>query len=369
MNSDKKSLLILTILLFISSIITLFISSPVSRYVLTIILIVFMILFIFIVKKRKIFSIYKEQVLYIFIGAGLVYLTLYYLTGIEYGFYKTNLVDLLYEGLPLVVSVICMEIIRNIIVSQENRTANVFGTITFVIVDVVLLANVKDINSLYNFMDIVGLVLLPSIMSNILYHNISKEYGSYPNITLRVILTLPILLIPFSPNTPDSLISIFNLIYPLVLLEIINILYQKQKKLAIDKTFKFTPVILALLVVVSVFYALLISNQLSYGALVIATESMTGEINKGDFVVFEDIDSNDELKEGDILVFKKEDIYVVHRLVGIENVDNEDRYYTKGDANEDNDPGYITRDDIVGVTQFKISYFGYPTLWLRELFD
>ena len=70
-----------------------------------------------------------------------------------------------------------------------------------------------------------------------------------------------------------------------------------------------------------------------------------------------------------IKVVKREDIYVVHRLVGIENIDNEDRYYTKGDANEDNDPGYITRSDIVGVTKFKLSYFGYPTLWLRELFD
>ena len=369
MNSDKKSLLILTISLFISSIITLFISSPVSRYALTILLIVFMILFIFIVKKRKIFSIYKEQVLYIFIGAGLVYLTIYYLTGIKYGFYQMNLLDLLYEGLPLLVSVVCIEITRNIVVSQENKMANVLGTITFIIADVVLLANLKDIKSFYNFMDVIGLVLLPSIMSSVLYHNISKEYGSYPNISLRVILTLPILLIPVAPSTPDSLISMLNLIYPLLLLEIINLLYQKQRKKASDRSFKFTPVIMVLLIGLSVSYALLITNQLNYGALVIATESMTGEINKGDFVVFENIDSEDVLKKDDIIVFKREDIYVVHRLVGIENIDNEDRYYTKGDANEDNDPGYITKSDIVGVTKFKLSYFGYPTLWLRELFD
>ena len=369
MNSDKKNLLILTISLLIASIITLFISSPISRYVLTIFLIVITILFIFLVKKRKIFSIYKEQVLYIFIGAGLVYLTLYYLTGIKFGFYKTNLIDLLYEGLPLLVSVISIEIIRNIIVSQENKMANILGFVSFIAADIVLLANLKDINTFYNFMDLVGLTLLPSIMSNILYHNISKDYGYYPCIGLRIILVLPTLFIPFIPSTPDSLISMINLIYPLILLEVINLLYQKKRKLAIDKSLKFAPVIMGVLIVVAVSFTLLVTNQLNYGALVIATESMTGELNKGDFVIFEKIDNNDELKEGTIIVYQQNDNYIVHRLVGIENIDSEDRYYTKGDANENNDAGYITRSDIIGVTQFKLSYLGYPTLWLRELFD
>jgi signal peptidase I len=206
-------------------------------------------------------------------------------------------------------------------------------------------------------------------MSNILYHNSSKEYGYFPCIGLRIVLVIPTLFIPFIPSTPDSLISILNLVYPLILLEIINLLYQKKKKLAIDKSFKFTPVIIAVLIFASVAFTLLVSNQLDYGALVIATESMTGELNKGDFVIFEKIDNNDELKEGMIIVYQKDDSYIVHRLVGIENIDYEDRYYTKGDANENDDTGYITRSDIVGVTQFKISYIGYPTLWLRELFD
>lgn len=369
MNSDKKNLLILTISLLISSIITLFIPSSVSRYVLTICLIVLTILFIFLVKKRKIFSIYKEQVLYIFIGAGLVYLTLYYLTGVKFGFYKTNLLDLLYEGLPLLISVICIEIIRNIIVSQENKMANILGFVSFVVADVVLLANLKDIKSFYVFMDLICITLLPSIMSNVLYHNSSKDYGYFPCIGLRIVLVIPTLFIPFIPSTPDSLISMLNLVYPLILLEIINLLYQKKKKLAIDKSFKFSPVIIGVLIAASVAFTLLVSNQLDYGALVIATESMTGELNKGDFVIFEKIDNNDELKEGMIIVYQKNDSYIIHRLVGIENIDYEDRYYTKGDANENNDTGYITRSDIVGVTQFKISYLGYPTLWLRELFD
>ncbi len=369
MNSDKKNLLILSCSLLLSSIIALLIPNPISRYFLTISLIIFVILFIFLVKKRKIFSIYKKQVFYIFIVAGIVYLTLYYLIGIKFGFYKTNPSGILIDGLPLLISVICFEIIRNIIVSQENKAAVLLYFIAFIIGEIVLLTNLQDIKSFYAFMDLIGMVLLPSIMFNVLYHNISKEYGFYPNIGLRVILILPTIAIPFDTYTPDSLISIINLIYPLVLLELINLLYQKKRRLAIDRSFKLTPIVIGVLIVVSTSFALLVSNQFDYGALVIATESMTGEINKGDFVIFEKIEYSDELKEGCVIVFKKEDNYIVHRLVGIENIDSEDRYYTKGDANESNDAGYITRSDIVGVTQFKISYIGYPTLWLRELFD
>jgi signal peptidase len=129
------------------------------------------------------------------------------------------------------------------------------------------------------------------------------------------------------------------------------------------------PIVLGVVIALALSFTLLISNQFKIGALVIATESMTGELNKGDFVIFEKIDQNDELEKGNIIVFEKNKNYIVHRIVEIENIDNEERYYTKGDANENMDEGYIVRSEIVGITHFKISYLGYPTLWLRDLFD
>jgi signal peptidase I len=57
---------------------------------------------------------------------------------------------------------------------------------------------------------------------------------------------------------------------------------------------------------------------------------------------------------------------IVHRVVRIENINGEVRYYTKGDFNETEDSGYRTESDIVGLTDLKIAYIGYPTLWLHE---
>jgi hypothetical protein len=53
----------------------------------------------------------------------------------------------------------------------------------------------------------------------------------------------------------------------------------------------------------------------------------------------------------------------------IKVIDGEIRYYTKGDANESMDAGYVTKSQIVGVTHFRILYIGYPTLWLRDIFS
>ena len=93
---------------------------------------------------------------------------------------------------------------------------------------------------------------------------------------------------------------------------------------------------------------------------------MTGEINKGDMVIYERYDDQ-TIKEGQVIVFLQHESKIVHRVVRIERVNGETRYFTKGDFNQDEDNGFRTDADIVGLTDLKIAYIGYPTLWLREM--
>ena len=113
--------------------------------------------------------------------------------------------------------------------------------------------------------------------------------------------------------------------------------------------------------------SMLVSNQFKYGSLVIATESMTGELNKGDVVIFESYNDH-AVQEGQVIVFESNDSMIVHRVVKIEIINGITRYYTKGDANEDWDSGFILDSNIVGIANYKLPYLGYPTLWLRSLF-
>jgi signal peptidase len=126
-------------------------------------------------------------------------------------------------------------------------------------------------------------------------------------------------------------------------------------------------VLTAVAVAILIGVAMLISNHFTYGALVIATESMTGELNKGDIAIFEKYEDQ-FLQEGQVIVFEKDDSAIVHRIVDIKIINEETRYYTQGDINDNQDPGWRTDADIVGLVNLKLPFLGMPTLWLRSLF-
>ena len=166
--------------------------------------------------------------------------------------------------------------------------------------------------------------------------------------------------------------NLFKLFLPIIIYFFIDALFEKKVRYALgnkSRLWKITSAVLtAIVVIIMVGTVMLVSNQFKYGALVIATESMTGELNKGDVVLFERYEDHHVIEEGQVIVFEKSGSMIVHRVVEIEIINGVARYYTKGDANEDLDAGFITDADIVGLTDLKLPYLGYPTLWMRSLF-
>ena len=130
---------------------------------------------------------------------------------------------------------------------------------------------------------------------------------------------------------------------------------------------RLSKVFTAICLVLMLFVIMIISNQFRYGAFVIATESMTGEINKGDIIIYEEY-GDQVIFEGLVIVFEKDSSVIVHRVEKIEIINGIKRYYTKGDANEDRDAGFITEGNIIGVVNYKLPFLGYPNLWIRNLF-
>ena len=144
-------------------------------------------------------------------------------------------------------------------------------------------------------------------------------------------------------------------------------LYEKKRRYALVRKSKLSVVITVLALAIAVSFVMLISNQFKYGAYVIATPSMTGELNKGDVALYEQLEDR-PIEKGEVIAFDKDGIVVIHRVEKIETVNGITRYYTKGDANDDMDAGYIHRSSIIGLVNFKIPYIGYPTLWMRNVF-
>ena len=174
------------------------------------------------------------------------------------------------------------------------------------------------------------------------------------------------MIIPYAPAVTDALLSFANIVVPLIVYAFIKVLYEKRRReKRLNKGISIA--ITCILVAIMTGLIMVVSCQFRFCAIVIATESMTGEINKGDVVVYERYE-NQDLTEGQVIVFDYNGATTVHRVVKKEIINGQFRYYTKGDFNQDVDSGFITKGDVHGVVLFKVAYAGYPTLWLRSIF-
>ena len=320
------------------------------------------------IKKRSIPSFLYSEIIMVMGVIAAVWVMLYYLTGLEFGFAKANYgtpMDVIFQYiLPISVIIVSSELVRCVLRAQESKLVDVLAYLSCVVAEVLVHYVWSDILNFKKFMDIIALVLLPAIIANLLYHYLARRYGALPNVVYRLIITLYPYVISYGTGIPNSLLAFANLLFPLAIYLFIDYLYEKKKRYALRRVSKIGVVISMILLVCMTLLIMLVSNTFRYGAYVIATESMTGELNKGDVAIYEQYDDQ-TVQEGQVIVFNKNNNKVIHRVVDIENINGQNRYYTKGDANEDLDYGYITEGDIVGVVGLKLPYFGYPTLWLR----
>ena len=370
MSKDKATAYVLSIALVFALLCAFFVPSSYAKAITALILIAFLVASTTTIKKRPILSHNKTEVFLIMLAMGAVCLVIYYLSGLHFGFFRSSTpfsIGSIWKNiLPIAIIIIAIEIIRYVLLAQRWLVSHVSAFICGVLSEVLIFASLSGINSFSAFMDAVGLYLLPAITANILFQVLGRQYGCLPIIAYRLIWALYPYVLPIYPQTPDVLLSFAKMVIPLLIYWFVSALYSKTKKYetAKSKAVKGGSVGIAAIIMIAI--VMLISAKFQYRAIIIATESMTGSLNKGDVIVYEAYDDQ-ILSEQDVVVFRQSDARIVHRVVLIERVDGANRYYTKGDANEEPDDGHITDQNIEGVVLFKIPYIGYASIWLREM--
>ncbi len=372
-NVDRRSLLLVLVpplLLFLA---LCFLTPTTGRIFAATVTPVCAFLVFYFLKKMPFSSVRRRAVLLVVTLVAVLYTAIKLLSGLHFGFFLSDITlsfqSFLKYILPITVTVISTEITRGAYLGQKGfiprASAFVFGLFS----EVLLVTTFASATGFNRFMDLAGMALLPALAAQPLYQYTGKHYGPLPAIVYRLITALSPYLLPIKSGIPDSLLSFLTLFVPPVLLILLRILYGKSVK-ATEKgrAGKWTLVLTAFVLVFIVSFIMLISNEFKYRFLVIATESMTGSIDKGDGVIYEEY-TDQFIDEQDVIVFYLDDRVTVHRVVDISRVNGKNRYFTKGDANDTLDRGYAESEDIIGIVRAKLPYFGYPTLWLRGLFE
>ena len=381
MKNYKLKVFIYECLLVFILFFALFVSNSLSKYLLFIFLALYVLGLRFLFNLKKTESIYQKQVTILMIIFALLYVIILYFLGLYSGFFKSKLqfsVLLIFnEVIPIIAIVILSEIIRryflsfNYIVYFRRKVidlSEILAYISAVLLDLSIYAGIYDLTNLDGFLTVLGFVFFFFFSSNLLFQYICRRFGIKCLIFYRLITILYVYFIPFIPNVYIFFQSFLRMVSPYFIYLVITRLYSNseefmsyidRRKVLIGNSFLF---------IIMTFFIMLISCQFSFGILVIGSRSMTGTIDKGDAVVFEK-HTDKSISIGQVIVFKNNDVKTIHRVVDIRRVNGVLRYYTKGDANEKMDVGYITDSDIYGTVLFKIKYIGYPIIWIRSLFE
>lgn len=368
------SLILLTLNVFKSSILMMY-KTPLLLLILTFIFI--LILGIEKDKKR-----YTTDVIFETVRALVIFLILYYLSGIVITFARTNNYLTLYGIstilIPLVLTICFKEFLRNLIVTKcgNNKFLIAFTFFLFVMIDVTTSVSLLHLNSNYTIFLFIACTLLPAITTNILLMHLVKQAGYKASISYLLVLNLFQYIIPIVPNPTRYLKAMIDLLLPIViLLRIRKILYNPHsKKITSDIVKKNNYIGLIIPLTLTIILVYFVSGYFKHTVVAIVSGSMHPVFDRGDIVVVEQVKdkykNKNIIQNGKIIAFKTSTgRIVVHRIIK-EVKDKENIYYfTKGDFNKDIDDNIVEPKDIIGVVKTKIKYIGFPTVWLSEIWE
>lgn len=309
----------------------------------------------------------KEQKIFIVV---LIYLMLYFVQGLFFGYskspYNRNIYGLLLNIWSYVLIIIYQEYVRNINVRNGSKIITV---IIFVLIDINLYSffNIKDFITLFKQ---ISSVIIPSIATNMLLVYLTSKCGFIACLLYKIPLVLSTYLLPIFPDLDWFFISVEQTLLPFITYLTIKNVEDKKlnvRRKQLKKKNKTSILLVFILLIVIAFVA----GLFKYKPISIMSNSMYPVIKRGDIAVIEEksIEELNNLKKYDIISYRLDNIVVVHRIIAIEKHNNQILYITKGDNNNMADKEKVKPNQINGVVQIKIPALGYPSVWLNEFFN
>ena len=309
----------------------------------------------------------KSSIISIIIIFILSYILISSLSGLFFGFLKnsysldiTNIVINIYY---LIILNISLELIRYMIARKCNNQSIIPLISTTIIITLIEISIYYGKSSSMNNESIFILItniILPLVSRNILCSYLAYHIGYIQNIILMIFSSIYPYILPIYPNYGNYISSIIGILLPYILYLLIkkDINTYDQVKEDNNKNYWYIniPIIICALIII-----LLVFGIGKYQMISIASGSMEPVYYRGDAIIYE---KTNNIKEGDIIVFKSNNKIITHRVYNITNNIIE----TRGDNNDIKDPGTITTNDILGIVRYKIKYIGYLSIWFQELF-
>jgi len=321
---------------------------------------------------------YKKDVNFIVTVTLLLYFFIYFIFGYIVGF-ANNPYDSSFKGIlsniwTFIPIIYVREYIRHYMINNCNEKHILWWTLFMSILFSLVEINMYKLDSYFEnaitTTEFLMQTFIPTLVINLYLTYISYFSGYNTSFLYAAIPQIATYALPILPNIDLSTLSILNSVVPFCSYLYINHMVNKADKIYNRKEYKPIGIkgwigTIAIIVLVVCF---------GYGVfpvepLVIASNSMAPNIYKGDMVIIIDGDPK-EVKEGEVIRYKMDGYYVVHRVKEIkEDKDGNKLFITKGDNNDDVDLYPVKESQYDGTIKVNIPYIGYPTLIFNELIN
>lgn len=314
-----------------------------------------------------------KQIILIF---TIMYFILTYLSGIFLGFNRNpislNITNIIKNIFIYGLIITFEEFLRyNIVKNVKKSKFLLFITVTiYTILSLLLNLNSLDFSNKIELFKFISCNLIPTISTNILLTYIVYKCNYFETSIYRYIMELYIYILPIIPNVGIYIEAVIGLVFPFfILFKLINVykeedIYERKH----TRIYKSSKLITIIIIGITISFAALVTGVFKCQVIAIVSNSMKPCFQRGDAVFFEKVEETElnKIKKGNIVIYNRNGIYVVHRIIKIEKKNNTYIYTFKGDNNEIADDKKVYPSQIIGIVKFSIPKVGYPSVWLTE---
>ena len=130
----------------------------------------------------------------------------------------------------------------------------------------------------------------------------------------------------------------------------------------IEKTSYFLLMIITLLAITAC-----VLRFVGFDNYIVVSGSMEPNIPTGSFAVVNRNADFDDVKIGDVIVFKYEEMNIIHRVVEETTINGKRHFKTKGDANKIDDGFIVTEENYCGTEVYFIAKLGYAVDFTHQI--
>lgn len=375
MKSSEKKILGIELVIILLLLLNIFWFKMPNSYLTAFLLLIIFGISVLLLGYEKDRHRFKKDGLLMVIAFALVYQFLIYISGIFLGFvnngYSLSILNIIRNIAPVILLIITEELLRYelVVKGEKKKGLIILSVVLFILLDISVSLYLYNLTNYNDLIEMVAIILIPSISKNILYTYFVLRFGYLSNIVYRLIMELPTYLIPIIPNINVYLEAVITFIYPIILYVITKKTLKEEQEEDLRKNKVIPNIVSGVVIIFLLVIVALTSGVFKYYFLSIGSGSMSPNINKGDVVIVKKVAEEElnEIKSGDVLVFRQDDRVVVHRVIEVRVEDNQYSFITKGDNNDEEDNWVITGDMVIGTTTLRIPVVGYPTIWLNEI--